>query len=183
VTEISTLPEADVRRIHAALSAANKDKPSPEAIAELGDVLEAYPYAWKVTGDLGAKARTMLMAGLLRVCTPTVKESIKAGLEQQAKDLRLPSDGPLELMLIDQVITCWLDDSLARAGYAMIASESHSQALGDHWQRRLTITQQRYLRALETLARVRRLMRFTVQVNIAEAGAQVVNVAGDMGRP
>ncbi len=46
----------------------------------------------------------------------------------------------------------------------------------DYWDRHLNAAQRRYLRAIETLARVRKLSgRGPIQINIAE---QQVNVAG-----
>jgi len=52
-------------------------------------------------------------------------------------------------------------------------------AKGDLLNRRLAASQRRYLRACETLARVRKMVRTTpaLQVNIATAGGQQVNVA------
>jgi hypothetical protein len=47
---------------------------------------------------------------------------------------------------------------------------------GTYWEKRLSSVQRRYLRACETLARVRKLAQAApLQVNI---GAQQVNVAG-----
>jgi hypothetical protein len=47
----------------------------------------------------------------------------------------------------------------------------------ERWERVLASKEARYLRAIETLARVRRLLRLpAVQVNIAAEGSQQVNV-------
>jgi hypothetical protein len=181
VSDLATLTDSDLLRIHAAIKAANKPKPPPEVLTELRDVLAAYPQAWRVSGDLGHGARKLLMSAILPDgMAANMRESILSGLTHQADELRQPTDGPLEHLLIDQVITCWLDDSLMRMAYGSVASTSHSLALGDYWQRKLTMTQKRYLRAIESLAKVRRLMRLTLQINIAEPGSQVVNVAGDL---
>jgi hypothetical protein len=52
----------------------------------------------------------------------------------------------------------------------------HALTVGTYWDRRLNSAQQRHLRAIESLARVRRLSNATpLQVNI---GGQQVNVAG-----
>jgi hypothetical protein len=48
-----------------------------------------------------------------------------------------------------------------------------------HWQKRLTLTQGRYSRSLETLARIRKL-NISIQINVAAAGGQQVNVAGEL---
>ena len=47
-----------------------------------------------------------------------------------------------------------------------------------HWERCLSAAHSRFLRALDSLARIRRLPRSkTVQVNIATEGGQQLNVA------
>jgi hypothetical protein len=48
------------------------------------------------------------------------------------------------------------------------------------WDKRLSAGQRRYLRACETLARVRKITRATMQINIAGPGSQQLNVAGDL---
>ena len=174
------LKPEDIDRIYTAIVATNTPKPSAEAKRELQTVLAKYPNAWREAGDLGKRARQVLMQSIIADMAENVRASIESGLERQAEELRQPSDGPLEELLIDQILTCWLDENLTRAGYASVMAGSHSFAVGDYWQRKLTMTQQRYLRAIESLAKVRRLMRFTLQVNIAQPGSQVVNVAGDM---
>ena len=52
----------------------------------------------------------------------------------------------------------------------------------EYWEKRLSASQRRYLRACETLARVRKITRTTMQINIAEEGSQQVNIAGDLLR-
>ena len=58
---------------------------------------------------------------------------------------------------------------------------SGSTSSVDHWERRLSAAQRRYLRACESLARVRKLGRTTpaLQLNIATHGGQQVNVVTD----
>jgi hypothetical protein len=51
----------------------------------------------------------------------------------------------------------------------------------EQWERVLGSKEARYLRAIEELARVRRLLKLpALQVNIVAAGGQQVNVAGDL---
>jgi hypothetical protein len=82
----------------------------------------------------------------------------------------------LEQLLIEQIVLAWFDLDLMQQYYAGNAVKSHALTTGAYWDRRLSSAQQRYLRAVESLARVRRLARVTpLQVNI---GGQQVNVAG-----
>jgi hypothetical protein len=45
--------------------------------------------------------------------------------------------------------------------------ENLSLAQGEYWEKKLSANQRRYLRAVETLARIRKL-NITVQVNVAD---------------
>jgi len=63
--------------------------------------------------------------------------------------------------------------------YDNAMTDSCSLAAASYWERKLSTVQYRYLRAIETLARVRKLMGVPmVQINIAaEGGQQVVSNA------
>jgi len=86
-----------------------------------------------------------------------------------------------ERLLIEQVVLSYLRLHLAEQEYDRAASDYLSIQQADQMERRLAGRQRRHLRAIETLARVRKLMgRPTVQVNIAAGPGSVQNVvAGD----
>lgn len=84
-----------------------------------------------------------------------------------------------EKLIIDQIMFCW-------AGMIHVESvvsgamrrEGLSLREGEYWQNTLVRYQNRYLRAIETLARVRKLSKgIAFQVNIATDGGQQVNVS------
>jgi hypothetical protein len=86
---------------------------------------------------------------------------------------------PLERILIEQVLVCWLNLYVLEMNSATKLCESHSTETGLYWDRRLTGAQQRFSRASDSLARIRKLSRNTpaLQLNIAANGGQQVNVA------
>lgn len=90
----------------------------------------------------------------------------------------------MERMLIDNLIISWLGVQYANYQLTARIGQNEKIVILEFWERRLTAAQRRYLRACETLARIRRLLsiRPAVQVNIANEGGQQVNVAGDMTR-
>jgi hypothetical protein len=63
-------------------------------------------------------------------------------------------------------------------------NQSIPLARAEYWDGLLSSTQARFLRAIETLARVRRLARNTpaLQINIANEGGKLVNVHGDVNK-
>jgi hypothetical protein len=83
------------------------------------------------------------------------------------KELAGPQPSPLERLLVERIAMCWLHLSYAEALYAQnIQVLSCQQA--EHYERRLSKAQARYLSAIRTLAQVRRLGVPAVQVNIGQ---------------
>jgi len=65
---------------------------------------------------------------------------------------------------------------------ATVVDRSASIAEATYRDKLLTTTQNRYLKAIEMLAKVRRMARSTpsLQINIAQEGGQQVNVQGEV---
>jgi len=86
----------------------------------------------------------------------------------------------LERLLIDEVVLTWLDKHRIDMHYGQqVESGSITLDALEQWEKVLSSKQARYLRAIETLARVRRLLKLpTVQVNVALEGGQQVNMQG-----
>ncbi|MCZ6811069.1 MAG: hypothetical protein O7D97_03615 [Planctomycetota bacterium] len=86
---------------------------------------------------------------------------------------------PTERLLIDQVVICYLRMNLTEQHYQSTMNDGCSLAIASYWERKLSTVQGRYLRAIESLARVRKLMGVQMlQINIAaEGGQQVVSNA------
>jgi hypothetical protein len=91
---------------------------------------------------------------------------------------------PLERLLIEQVSLCWLHLYTLEIEYTNVMHEPIPLASAEHWERRLSAAQRRYLAACDALARVRRLATpaegsaAALQVNIAAPGGQQVNLLG-----
>ncbi len=149
-------------------------KPTKQAVQAFRTELEQVPDLWRVFGDMCWQAQLHLIdaIGLPR----SSKEAITFGMDTIRKDLSHAEATPLEKMLIEQIALCWLRLSIVELNHAdNVASGTFGIPQADYWDRALSSAQRRYLRAIEALARVRRLLRpNAVQVNI---GAQQVNVA------
>jgi hypothetical protein len=80
---------------------------------------------------------------------------------------------PFERALIDHAALCWLRLQIVEQWYSERALQgTHSIEVGWYFEKRLAATQKRYLRAIETLAKVRRLTRGVTVVNVAAPGGQ-----------
>lgn len=74
-------------------------------------------------------------------------------------ELGYDSASALERLLIDNIALCWLRQHDTELRYEMLLKDNPTITQADHWQRRLTLTQHRYIRAVESLAKVRRLLK------------------------
>jgi hypothetical protein len=80
---------------------------------------------------------------------------------------------PLERLLVERLVSCWLNVYHIDALYATRMNDL-TWAESDYFQRRQERAHRQYLSAIRTLAEVRRLLAPALQVNI---GTQQVTVA------
>ena len=149
------------------------EKPQADDVKALQKWLEKIPELWRLFGDMAEIAATTTIQGIN--ASPMVIESVKAGRLAMRNELGLGDASPLEKMLIDHTVLCWLRLQMVEYRYSDVMNQSVTLTVGDFWERRLSAAQRRYLRACESLARIRRLRLPAMQVNIAE---KQVNIAG-----
>jgi hypothetical protein len=101
------------------------------------------------------------------------KETLTRKMDLMRAELAGPTPTPLERLLVDRVVACWLHLHHLEVIYS--ANESMTLVLGAYYQRCLSAAQKRYLAAIKALATVRRLAVPALQVNIAR---RQVNVTG-----
>lgn len=81
---------------------------------------------------------------------------------------------PLEEMLIDRVLACWMHLGDVQRWYDSRWEKGGSLQQAAFWEKRLESVHRQYLSSVKALAQVRRLGLPAIQVNVAE---QQVNVA------
>lgn len=179
----AVLPQMDrtqLDKVLTALEGVSKKKPDPAQVRELQKALDTVPGLWQALGDVNMVVQGKLIGNL--ATQQQVTMAIATGAKATREALGYEDAPPLERLLIEHTITCWLrwQDVEWRYQTSVCEGEGVTLTKADWWERRLSATQRRYLRACETLARVRRLVRPVVQMNIAAEGGQQVNVAGDL---
>ncbi len=175
---MDNLPEIQqqLRELKALITKADKKHTTPADVAALRHALHEHPRLWRVAGDLAAQARRHTINELH--ATPAMKESLTYGLEAMQRDLGYTDAPMLERLLIEQVLLCWLRLNLDEYRYTTADTQGGTFAKLRYWEQRLAGSQARYVRAIDALARVRKLARPTpLQVNI---GGQQVIAAGDV---
>jgi hypothetical protein len=159
---------------------AYKKKPSPKDLAELRKWIDEFPELWRVVFHTARVIEDNFIKNMAQdkasvIAMQKNTEEIRAGFDYETSSMT-------EKMLIDNIIISWL--AVQYANYQLTARVGRDEKIViiEFWEKRLTTMQRRYLRACETLTRVRRLLskRPEIQVNIAAQGGQQVNVAGDV---
>lgn len=160
---------------------AYKNKPQKKDIQELRKWLNEYPQIWRVVFDLSQVIEQNLIDHM--VSDQAVQLAIEKNVEQIRNDLNYYVSPVMERLLIDNIVVAWLRWQWNEYQLVTFMGKGEIRmSVVEFWERRLNAAQRRYLRACETLTRIRRLTfsKPAVQVNIAGQGGQQVNVAGDV---
>lgn len=154
------------------LKTVNTEKPKEKDRQAFREYLSKNPDAWKVIGDVAVQTREQLLrsienAGLI--------ETTKHGIWELERQFNYADSPVIERLLIENILNCWVHYHMVEYRYTAIMAGSVTAGEGLYWEKRLSTAQRRYLRAIETLAKVRRMKLPALQVNIGE---KQVNVAG-----
>lgn len=159
--------ESATNHIAEIIKRTGKENPKPEDVKELQRLLKEYPDLWKFAGDLAEEAQERM----IKNASPQAlfRESVKHSAVLLRKKLTQKTDTFLELMVIQQCITAHIQHYIIELQYQNAHYADHlTLEQGMYWEKRLSASQRRYLRVLETLARVRRLAKPPMQINIGE---------------
>jgi len=171
----AALERAALDNLTALASRMNRANPDPEALADLRRRFEMVPALSRVLCDLyDMNMRTVIHS---IVTERTRVEALTASVRSLRDDLGYKDATALERPLIEHVALCWLRLQKAEMVYAQAQSVEMTLTMATWHERRLTAAHARYVRASESLARLRRLaqpQRQPLQLNI---GGQQVNVA------
>ena len=175
------IKKAKAYKFASLLKRAYKPMPRPIDIENLRKSLDELPEIWRIVFDMSNVIEINLINGILpeqaaQVAIRKNVEEIKLGLGFEGTTL-------MEKLLINNIVVSWL--RLQWAEYRLIqimGQDEKAMPLAEFWEKRLNVAQQRFLRACETLEKIRKLSSKnpTLQVNIATQSGQQVNVAGDI---
>jgi hypothetical protein len=149
-----TFDTADFQKVVAAV---NREQPAPEQLARLRQYLSDYPALTKQLGNLSDTIRERV---LQKMCGGTVTQTyVQSYCALLREEMGYPAASALEQMLIDHIVLCWVRLHDTEWYYQNINEKQHTLTIGDYWERKLSFAQKRYLRAVESLTRIRRLMK------------------------
>ena len=159
---------------------AYKKKPSQKDLDELRKWINDYPELWKAVFDTPHVIEENFIKNMVGDKASII--AMRKNAEEIRNEMNYSKTSIMERMLIDNIIISWL--GVQYCNYQLITRMGREEKIVilEFWERRLSMSQRRYLHACESLEKVRHLMsrKPAVQVNIAGQGGQQVNVAGDL---
>lgn len=157
-----------------------KEKPKLKDITELRKRLRDTPELYKAVFDLADVIKDSTVKKMID--QRGARLGIKANILHIKNSMSYEHSTIIEKMLIENIIITWLRYQWTEFQLTTRMDRDVSMSVVAWWEKRTSAAQRRYLRAIETLARVRKLARNTpaLQVNIATEGGQQVNVGGDL---
>ena len=128
------------------------------ALPLLREALEADPSLWQEYGDLAAQAQEAWLQ-LLAGTDYLLAESVRLKLGALRQELSAEGASPLEKLLIERVVACWLQTCYSDSVYAQAKGPASTPSVRQELMKRQDSSQRRYLAAIKQLALVRKLLR------------------------
>ena len=154
-------------------------QPTPEDINHLRKLVVSTPSLWRVATQASSAICEQLLE---KMSGGRTRSLMLAEVEILKKQLGYDAAPPLERLIIENLLTVRLRLVYAEANYTQcMMGRAITFKEGEYWDNLLSSSQARFLRAAETLARLRRLARVSaaLQINIANDGGKQVNVQSD----
>jgi hypothetical protein len=169
-----------IAKLNKCLNQINSAKnPDPKDVESLRQFIVQTP------GFLSANSTTESVRQQLieKISHGTTRAIMLAEMDVLKRQLDYEAAPPLERLLIDHILTVRLRLIHAEHRYnECVVNQPFTFQVAEFRDNLLASTQARFIRAIEALARVRRLARNTpaLQINIASEGGKQVNVQGDV---
>jgi hypothetical protein len=123
---------------------------------ELREFLDARAELWREVGDVAAVAREAVLK-LAAGSDLMIRECISRVLDEMHGELAGPEPSPLERLLVERVLTTWLQ--LHLADLDATTNDRPGSPLASDARKRQESAQRRYLGAVKQLALVRKLLK------------------------
>ncbi len=136
----------------------DKADPKPEDLKALSAELDKYPALYRSAGNL---QRQVFSEVLRETTSPFIKECAERYTKEMKTELGYLNSTFVEKMLIDEIVMRWLRLQNLETYHHNFTSQSHSAEEGIYVDKRLDMAQKRYLRSINTLAKVRKMIAQT----------------------
>ena len=138
-----------------------------KALAELRPIVERAGM-WPYIGNLARKVEESWLEAMTGR-NGLVREGFERRMADMRQELLAAGDSPLEWLLVERVVACWLQVAHADMAYATLAkADTQTFKQGTYYLDRQDRAHARFIKATRTLATVRRLLTPAVQINVAD---------------
>ena len=161
--------DADAKKLDALLRKSQEG--DAKALDELVELYGDRESSWLQIGDYAGMVQKRILESQLGQ-NLLVRRGIDRRLKVMRTELMGPEPSPLERVLVERVVACWLQ---VQAAEMLFNRGGISFEQAEHDQKVIDRAHRRHLSAIKTLAVVRRLQLPAMQINIAE---KQVNVSG-----
>lgn len=151
----------------ALLKATNIKNPSEEDKQRLCEHLAENPQVWEHIADLSGKVRDSILSSLASESF-LVQESYRHKLTAMRDGLGWQTASEVEKILIEQICLNWLRLNFVEIVHREKTAAGVTIDWGIYWDKVLDSAQKRYLRACESLAKVKKLL---AEANLREQQA------------
>lgn len=145
-----------VRHFTALAHQLNDPQLTRQQINHFERLLDQQPDVWRVASDVVHLTAEGLLGRL--GTTPTIRDTIKKGWADQRESLGYGEASPLEQILIERVLLCWLRQTAIAYDYSRMLRQSPHAETEQRQQQRLTIARHHHRRACQSLAHLRRTL-------------------------
>ena len=125
------------------------------ALPDLRKALDEHPEYFDHAGDLALMAQHTWL-DLLSGTDLFIRETVERKLAEMRIELAGASPSPLEKLLVERVVACWLQ--LNHADTMFVGNQSSSEAIRKELVKRQESAQRRYVEAIKQLAQLRKLV-------------------------
>lgn len=162
----------DLQEFNELRSRLRKNKNDTEALERLRSALENGENVWRQTCDLTRKA-AVIAIDRIRPHDPVDRSLLLRRMNEVRSELGYDKSPAVERLLIEHAASCGLHHQITLFVHSAVAYSDDYASIECIWEKRLEQATRRYERALQTLARVRKLPgnRPLLQLNV---GAQQV---------
>ncbi len=144
-----------VDELHCVLNRARQGDES--VLPQLRRILDTRPELWQYYGDMALHALRAWI-DLIAGTDLLLKESVTLKAHEMRSELAGPNPSPLELLLAERAVACWLQLCHADAKAAESMSNGSPTQIVDFWSKRQKSANSRYITSLGALATLRRLL-------------------------
>ncbi len=163
----------DHTELYAIIKATNRENPAKADIERLQTYLEQHPEEVEKLGNLANHVETQVLESAFS--SVLTKKATYMHMANMRVDMGYDAASAIEKSLIDHIVLTWLRLHICEFHYEQYTKNA-SLDRAMFWEKALSANQRRYLRAVETLARVRRLMKDPPSPALAVLLKQQINV-------